>query len=153
MATMKLSADPREPHRKGGARRLRRAGRIPGILYGQGKDSMPVSFDYSEFEALLRTREGMVIVEVMLSEDAPQQTLTREIQRDPVTGRILHLDLQHISMTEKVQVEVPLHVVGTPFGVKTEGGILEHHMRSLLIECLPSNIPQRIDVDVECRDR
>jgi large subunit ribosomal protein L25 len=148
MATMKLKADTRQPHKKGGARRLRREGRVPGILYGQGEESLPVSFDGGEFDALLRAREGTVIIEVGMEDRAPQQTIIREIQRDPVTGAVVHVDLQHISLTEKVQVEVPVNVVGTPFGVKTEGGILEHHLRTVLIKCLPTEIPPRIDVDV-----
>ncbi|MGD8396232.1 MAG: 50S ribosomal protein L25, partial [Candidatus Eiseniibacteriota bacterium] len=67
---------------------------------------------------------------------------------DPVNGRILHVDLQHISLTETINVEVPLHVTGTPYGVKTEGGILEHHLRAIEIECLPGAIPPVIEIDV-----
>jgi large subunit ribosomal protein L25 len=148
MATMKLKAQMREPHKKGAARRLRREGRIPGILYGQGADSVPLSIDQSEFDALLRAREGTVIIEIDVAESGAQQTIIREIQRDPVSGSVLHIDLQEISMTEMVHVEVPLHVTGTAYGVKTEGGILEHHLRRLDIKCLPTNIPSHIDVDV-----
>jgi large subunit ribosomal protein L25 len=145
---MKLAAEVREPQKKGAARRLRRAGRIPAVMYGHGEPSTPVSLEQSEFDALLRTREGTVIIEVDVAERGQQQTIIREIQRDPVTGRILHVDLQHISLTETINVEVPMHVTGTPYGVKTEGGILEHHLRAVEIECLPGSIPPYIEVDV-----
>jgi len=148
MATMKLSAEVRSPEKKGAARRLRGQGRIPGVLYGQGRDSMPVSFDHSEFEGLLRDRQGTVIIEVGMEGYEPQPTIVREIQRDPLSGRVLHIDLQHISLTERVQVEVPVHFVGQPYGVKTEGGVLEHHQRTVEIKCLPSEIPPRIEIDV-----
>lgn len=148
MATMKLSAEMRSPDRKGAARRLRGQGRIPAVLYGQGRDAMPVSFDHSEFEGLLRDRQGTVIVEVGMEGYEPQPTIVREIQRDPLSGRVMHVDLQHISLTERVQVEVPVHFVGQPYGVKTEGGVLEHHQRTVEIKCLPSEIPPRIEIDV-----
>lgn len=148
MATMKLSAASREERGKGPARRLRRAGRVPGVVYGHGEQAIPVTFDAQEFDGLLRQREGTVIVEVDVDGHPLQQTIIREIQRDPVSGQVLHLDLQQVSMTEKVHVEVPLHVVGTPFGVKTEGGVLEQHLRTVEIQCLPGAIPPRVDIDV-----
>jgi large subunit ribosomal protein L25 len=80
-------------------------------------------------------------------EAAPYQVLIKEVQRNPIDERILHVDLQHISMTHKVRVHVPIHLTGTAIGVK-EGGILEHFLRSLDVECLPADIPERFVVDV-----
>jgi len=148
MLTMKLHAAARTPSTKGASRRLRSAGQIPGIVYGHGEESTPFALDQQEFGALLRHREGTTIIELDLDGKPPQQTIIRSIQRDPVTGRVIHVDLQHISMTEPVQVEVPIQLHGTAVGVKNEGGVLEFHLRSVSVKCLPTAIPGHIDVDV-----
>jgi large subunit ribosomal protein L25 len=145
---MKLSADPREPRKKGGARQVRREGRIPCVVYAHGEPAVPLSIDYREFDAMLRSREGTVIIDLVTGTQDVQKAIIREIQRDPVSGKVLHVDLQEISMTEMVQVEVPLVVIGTAFGVKTEGGMMEHHLRTIDVKCLPTQIPSRVEVDV-----
>jgi large subunit ribosomal protein L25 len=91
-----------------------------------------------------------VIIDLHVTGDAvtDRKALIREIQRDPVGGNILHIDLQHISLTERIVVEVPVELVGTPTGVKDGGGILEHLLRTVEVECLPTDIPNRLEVDV-----
>jgi len=150
MATMTLNATPRDVGRKGPSRRLRAQGQIPAVLYGHGIESETVSVSQAEFSRLLRHRSGTMIIDLKLDGGAHEGLLTviREIQRDPVTGDVLHLDLQRISLKEKIHVQVPLHILGVAPGVKEEGGILEYPVRHLEVKCFPNRIPERIDVDV-----
>ncbi len=146
--TMKLSAAQRQAQTKGAARRERRAGRIPAVVYGHGQPAKSVSLDSKEFAKLLRDRRGTVVIELDVAEDSSPFTIIREIQREPLSGQVLHVDLQEVSMDEVVHVEVPVHLIGTPLGVKRDGGILEFHQRSLQVACLPGKIPSHIDLDV-----
>jgi len=104
-----------------------------------------------ELEEVIHSAEGSnVIVDLRVGGDASpeRKALIREIQRDPVGGTILHLDLQHISLTEQIIVEVPIVLLGTPTGVKDGGGILEHLLREVEVECLPADIPSKLEIDV-----
>jgi large subunit ribosomal protein L25 len=150
MATMTLKAHPRDVGRKGPARRLRESGEIPGIIYGHGFEPEAVAFAAAEFGSLLRHRSGTMIIDLKLDGAGGEGRLTviREIQRDPVNGRVLHVDLQRISLKEKVHVQVPLHVIGVSPGVKEDGGILEYPLRSLDVKCLPNEIPEHFEVDI-----
>jgi large subunit ribosomal protein L25 len=97
----------------------------------------------------MRTAKGSnVIVELKLDGGAGQTAIIREVQRDPISHDILHLDFHHISLTEKVTIEVNVHLVGVPDGVKNGGGVLEHIARTIEIECLPTQIPGAIEADV-----
>jgi len=151
MAIVPLVGRVRPGTGKGPARQARRDGLIPGVLYGSGETPTAVSVPKKEFELALKTSHasgGNVIVALAL-DGAPERTaIIREVQRDPISYDILHLDFHHISLTEKVTVDVTIHLVGTPDGVKNGGGILEHITRSIEIECLPTQIPTHIDVDV-----
>jgi len=151
MAIVPLVGRVRPGTVKGPARQARRDGLIPGVLYGSGETPTAVSVPKKEFELALKTSHasgGNVIVALAL-DGAPERTaIIREVQRDPISYDILHLDFHHISLTEKVTVDVTIHLVGTPDGVKNGGGILEHITRSIEIECLPTQIPTHIDVDV-----
>jgi large subunit ribosomal protein L25 len=135
---------------KGPARRSRRSGVIPGIIYGEGEQSIPFEAKYDDFQNLIHTASGEnVIVDLKLEGDSgDRKAIIRDIQRDPLSGSILHFDLHHISLTEKVTVNVPIVVTGVPIGVKDFGGILEHVLREIEVECLPTEIPPQIEVDV-----
>src|SRR5207249_2868231 len=148
MAVIAMPAEKRDGLGKGGARKTRAAGKIPGILYGHGETPLPLSVVGRTFElALQKHRGGNAIVNLAL--DGSEYTaLIRDVQYDPITHDVLHLDFQHISLTEMVEVEVTLHLVGTPIGVKDGGGILETIQRSVEVRCLPTAIPASIDVDV-----
>jgi large subunit ribosomal protein L25 len=151
MAMLTLKGARRTESGKGVARRLRAAGRIPAVYYGRGEDSIPLAVSRKELEELFDQAEGAnVIVDLKVEGDAGQdrKALIRDIQRDPVGGDILHLDLLHISLTERITVQVPVVLVGTPVGVKDAGGILEHLLREVEVECLPTDIPSRLEVDV-----
>ena len=151
MATLNLKGARREGVGKSVTRKLRQAGSIPAVYYGRGEDPMPLVVNLRELLDLIEQAEGSnVIVDLKVEgvTGAEKKALIREIQRDPVGGNILHLDLQHISLTERITVEVPVVLVGVPTGVKDGGGILEHLLREVEVECLPTDIPARLEADV-----
>jgi len=149
MAVIQLKGTRRERVGKGGARKARAAGQIPGVVYGHGETPVPVAVEQKDFELALRHHKGgNAIVNLSVAGGSPVTALVRDVQYDPLSRAIVHLDFQHISLTEQIQVEVALHFVGLPVGVKDGGGILEHSIRTLLVRCLPTEIPPSIDVDV-----
>ena len=132
---------------KGAARKARAAGRIPGVLYGHGQEPVALSVSAREFELAVRKRGGNPIIGLAL--DGGEHTaLIRGVQYDPLTHDIIHLDFLRISLTEAIEIEVPIKLVGLPVGVKDGGGILEPIVRELKVRCLPTAIPQSIEVDV-----
>lgn len=148
MSVIQLKGSPRESLGKGGARKARAAGQIPGVIYGHGEKPVAVAIDHREFEGALRTHKGANAIVNLDVAGNEVTALIRDVQYHPVSRVIIHLDFQHISLTEQIEVEVALHFVGMPIGVKDGGGVLEHLVRELKVRCLPTAIPQRIDVDV-----
>jgi large subunit ribosomal protein L25 len=148
MATASLTAEVRKDRGKGVARKLRAAGKIPGVIYGHGREPMALSLSARDFDRLAeRVRITSTVIELAL-DGKTARTLVRELQRDPIKRTVLHVDFQELVAGEKVNVTVPLRFVGTPEGVKTGGGILEEIIHNLHVECDPANIPDHIDVDV-----
>jgi len=147
MSVIQISGARREKTGKGVARKARMAGHIPGVLYGHGETPVPVSVESRQFLTAIRQHKGgNAIVNLNLG-SGEYTALVRDVQRDPVSREIIHLDFQHISLTEMVTVEVPVHLTGIPVGVKDGGGILEHLHRQVEIRCLPTAIPASLDVD------
>ena len=135
---------------KGVARSLRREGKIPGVLYGQ-QDNLPVILEPSEVRKILHSESGSnALLNLNISTtngDMKRTAMLRDYQVDPITGAILHADLFEVAMDKSVRVRVPVTVTeGTPIGV-AEGGVLQHNLRELHIECLPGDIPASIVVD------
>ena len=151
MAMHALKGARRSAVGKGVARKLRQSGSIPAVYYGRGEEPIVLTVGLKELEEVIVKAEGSnVIVDLKVDGDGvgDRKALIREIQRDPVGGHILHLDLQHISLTERITVEVPIVLTGIPIGVKDGGGILEHLLRDVEVECLPTDIPSRLEIDV-----
>jgi large subunit ribosomal protein L25 len=148
MSVIALSGTRREGLGKGGARKARFAGLIPGILYGHGETPVPVAVQAREFQLALHHHKGGNAIVNLALEGQEHTALIRDVHRDPITHTIIHLDFQRVSLTEKVEVEVTLHLVGLPVGVKDAGGILEHNLRSVAVRCLPTAIPAALDIDV-----
>jgi large subunit ribosomal protein L25 len=145
-----LKAKPRERVGKEHAKKLRRNGFIPAVVYGQRAASLPLEIEAKSFQTLLRGGLGenvLVTLSISDGEDGEKKVLIREIQRDPVKGNIVHLDFHEVSLTKKLSIQVPIHLLGMPEGVK-EGGILQHVLRELEVQCLPTAIPEKIEVDV-----
>ena len=147
MAEQKLKAELREGAGKGFARRIRMAGRVPAVVYGHGSDPLHVSVDSKELFHLLHTEAGMnVLIDLRVDGDH-FLAMPREIQRDHLRGRFLHVDFLRIARDEKISVEVPIHLVGESHGVK-EGGVIEHHLWTLHMECFPQDVPGSIEADI-----
>ncbi|HET7225725.1 MAG TPA: 50S ribosomal protein L25 [Candidatus Eisenbacteria bacterium] len=148
MAVIPLTAGRRSALGKGGARKARAAGNIPAVLYGHGETPVPLAISTRAFEDALRRHKGGNAI-VNLGIDGGEFTaLIRDVQYDPLTHHVIHLDFQHISLTEQVEVEVTLHLTGLAVGVKDGGGILEHILRTVEVRCLPTAIPPAIEADV-----
>jgi large subunit ribosomal protein L25 len=154
MATVDLQGEIRTEVGKQVAKRLRRAQRIPAVVYGGQGGPVSVAVNPQELLAALESGENTLINLSLAGGAAPQTCLVilKELQRDPVKWRPLHADFQAISMERKIRVEVPLVLSGDPIGVKDKGGILEHALRQLSVECLPIDIPEKIAVDVSGLD-
>lgn len=148
MAVIQMKGERRAGIGKGPARRARMAGHIPGVLYGHGETPQAVTVDSREFSTAMRTNKSSNAIVALNLGDGEVTALVRAVQLDPVSHRVLHIDFQHVSLTETIHVEVAVHLVGTPVGVKDGGGILEAITRELMIRCLPTAIPASIDVDV-----
>ncbi len=151
MKRVDLMAELRERRGKGAARSLRREGKIPGVLYSAGR-SLLLTLDPTDVSKILHSAVGenaLVNLSIQgLKEKKEQTAIFRDFQRDPVTGRILHADLFEVAMDTMIRVKVPVEVTGdVPVGVKADGGVLQHHLREIEIECLPLQIPERITVD------
>lgn len=150
MATVDLQGELRTETGKQVAKRLRRAQRIPAVVYGGQRGPIPVAVNPQELLSALEAGENTLLNLAVTGGATPQHCLVilKELQRDPVKGRPLHADFHEISMERKIRVEVPLVLEGEPIGVKDKGGILEHSLRQLSVECLPVDIPEKIAVDV-----
>lgn len=145
-----LVATVRERAGKGVARAMRRAGKIPAVLYGQG-ECMLLSVSPTPLMKILKSHAGssaLISLTIEGAKSNPNRTaLLRDYQLDPVSGAVLHADLFEVSMSKPIRVKIPIQVVGgTPVGVK-EGGVLHHNLRELYIECLPSALPDHIEID------
>ena len=148
MASASLSAESRSETGKGVARKLRAAGRVPGVVYGHGREAQALSLNARELDKLLSTiAAGSTVVELTLG-NATTNTLIREVQRHPFKKVILHVDFMELVAGEKVIVDIPLVFVGVPEGVRTGGGLLEQILHSIEVNVDPSSIPNHIDVDV-----
>jgi len=151
VAEVALKAEVRQERGKGPAHRLRASGKVPGVLYGRGMDAVAVAVDARELDHTLSTDAGAnVLIDLKVGSDN-HLTLARSLDRHPLRGTILHVDFLKIARDVAITVDVPVHFDGEAKGVK-EGGVLEHHLWQLHIECLPGNVPERINIDVSDMD-
>jgi large subunit ribosomal protein L25 len=150
MKTIELTVEKRSTNGKNEARRSRAAGRIPAVVYGAGKPNVPITVDRKALSDVFRegAGENAIFLLKLGGSDQSRHAMIREMQRDPVSRRPLHIDFVRVLMDVKVTVEVPIEVVGVAKGVKNEGGILDLVTREVEIECLPGNIPAHLAVDV-----
>ncbi len=146
-----LQAERRSEKGKGVAHKIRAAGRIPGVLYGHGLDSVPLTVDAREMRHILHTGAGANVLIDLVVEGETHLALPREIQHDYIHDRLIHVDFLAVSRTEKITVDVEIRDVGEAPGVK-QGGVVDHHMRELHVECLPQDVPDFIDVDLSNLD-
>jgi len=143
-----VEAQPREPNGKNAARRVRRAGRVPATVYGAGKAPLSVSVDPKQITAILHSATGHNTIFDLQCDGESSKAMIVDWQHEPIKGALLHLDLKRIAMDQKLVLQVPIVLKGEPAGVKTQGGILEQVLREVELECLPADIPSKIEVDV-----
>ena len=148
--TITLKAQKREGTGKGVARKLRQEGRVPAVLYGRELGTMHLSLDTHEAENLFHSisTENTIVGLKVEGVGEPFQTLVREIQSHPFKSSLIHVDFLRIQAGVAVDVEVPLRLIGDPIGVKNSGGVLEQVLNELPVKCIPSKIPEFIEVDV-----
>lgn len=147
-----LEAEAREEIGRGKVKDLRDKGFIPAVVYGHNKESQAIKFSHKEFLGLVHQhRIESAVINLRIKDDKKQKArpcLIKEIQYEPVHGEIVHVDLNEISLTQAIKVNVPVVVKGEPIGVKQEGGSLEHILWEIEVECLPTDIPKGIEIDV-----
>lgn len=144
---LKLSAERRTANGKGAAHKTRAAGKVPGVVYGQGTEPVSIAIDARELSHLLHTEAGMnVLVDLGVGSERIL-AMPKEVQRDTLLGRYLHIDFLRIARDQTVSVDVPVQVVGDSRGVR-EGGVVEHHLWTVSVECLPQAVPSHIEADI-----
>ena len=146
--TSTLEAQPRTPGTKNDARRVRREGKIPAVVYGAGKSAVPVAVDPRHVSRILHSETGHNSVFDLALDGEKTKAMIVDWQYEPIKGSLLHIDLKRIAMDQKLRVNVPIELVGVPEGVKTQGGLLEQIVREVEVECLPADIPNVIELNV-----
>ena len=142
-----LQAEPRSEIGKGPAHRLRAGGRVPAVLYGAGVDPTPIHVSALDLLHVFHAMgQASVLVDLKL-DGREYLTIAREIQRDLIHNRFIHVDFMAVRRDEKITVNIELHEIGVSVGVHA-GGVIEHHLREVEVECLPANVPQRIEFDI-----
>ena len=147
---IEIKAEPRSVKGTGASRRLRRESKVPGILYGAGKDAMPIEVDHKDLWFKLRMESFHASILDLDVSGEKSQVLLRDYQMHPFRPLILHVDFQRVAADKKIHVKVPLHFVNAEVspGVKVAGGLVQHVMNELEISCLPKDLPEFIEVDL-----
>ena len=150
MSDTTIKVRSREKTGKNHNRRLRRRGGVPAVIYGGGVDSVAIEVENRKVDAILRASgENTIFLLQLEGTEESRHAMIRDIQFEPMTGGLIHLDFQRILMDKRIRVKVPIEIVGVPEGVKNEEGILDFVTRELEIECLPAEIPASLPLDVE----
>src|ERR1700735_3541075 len=149
MQTFKIEGQVREGRGKGPARRTRLTGMVPAVLYGGKKDAISLTVDAKQVARILRSETGHnTIFTVTVANGGDEKAMVRDWQVDPISGKLLHVDLFRIAMDVRMRVMVPVHTFGEPQGVKLQGGVFETVTREVEVECLPADIPEEFKIDV-----
>jgi large subunit ribosomal protein L25 len=149
MATAELvKAEARQPGSKNTARRVRKAGHVPAVLYGAKKATVPLSVDPKQIARILHSEQGHNTIFDLDVNGERAKVMIVDWQYEPIKGALLHIDMKRIAMDQVVRVSVPIHLTGEAAGVKQQGGILDWVLREVEVECLPADIPRNIEADV-----
>lgn len=147
MAEVRIDAELKQLSGTGVARKLRAQGKVPAVIYGRGIETTAIQVNRRELATALNSDAGMNVLLDLQIEGKSTLALTRELQRDPVRGTLLHADFVRVDRTQAVEVEVPIHVVGNSPGVN-EGGVLENPLFTVHVKCLPTEVPEFVAADV-----
>ncbi len=134
---------------KHSAKHARKEGKVPGVFYGYGQQNVNISFEARSFVKFLQAEHTLATVDI---DGKEYRVIVRDMDKDPVTGKLLHVDIMAVRMDRPVDVYVPIVFIGTPIGVKTRGGIMQHDMTEFHIKCLPDHIPGHLEVNVDNLD-
>jgi large subunit ribosomal protein L25 len=148
MPEIVVTAESRTESGKNANRRLRIKGFIPGVLYGAKKEALPVSVSPKDIGTVLKSASGENTLFDLELKGSRRKVILKEFQREPLKGKLLHVDFYEVALDKRIEVKVHIEILGVPVGVKTQGGILDFVTRELEIECLPTEIPEKISVDV-----
>lgn len=148
MKDIALAAEQRQGKGKGAAHQLRFSGRIPAVMYGPETEPTSLTIEERAFRTAMKQAGGQSTLFTLDINGKQSKVILREIQRDPVSNKVLHLDFHAISMNRPIHISIPVHFTGIAKGVKAEGGIMQVVMREIEISCLPANIPEHVEVDV-----
>jgi large subunit ribosomal protein L25 len=150
MSDVTLEVHPRQEAGKNANRKLRALGQIPGVVYGAGRDPLPIQIDRRTLLNLMRQTQGTnpVFLLQLSGTDKSRHAMIREVQIDAVSRHVLHVDFQRVLMTEKVRIAVHVELTGIPHGVKVEGGLLDFVTREIHVQCTPDKIPSKLTADV-----
>ena len=144
-----FAAEPRAVQGSSASRRLRREGIVPAVIYADGKKARQIQLPAHEFEMLLRHHTGeSLLLDLHVKGAKPCMALLRDVQHHPVNGQVMHVDMQEVSAKKKLRVPISLELVGEPAGVAHEGGVLEHLLHSIEVECLPADLVEKVELDV-----
>jgi large subunit ribosomal protein L25 len=148
----KLTVQTRTQVGRNAIKKVRKEGLIPGVIYGVGQEPINLEVNGRQLSTVLAhaSSENILLELEIVDGDNKRNSLAmiQEVQHHPIKRQILHVDFHAVSATEKITAEVPIETIGEPVGVKTNGGLLEHNLRDLEVECLPADLPERIEVDV-----
>ena len=147
--TATLSAQPREERGKNAMRRMRSEGLVPAVLYGHGDETRALAVRAQELDKLLGSISvENTIIDLSIGDATPTPTLIREVQRHPAKRVVQHVDFLQIHAGEKIHLEIPIRLHGSPIGVRENGGVLQEVLREIHVECLPRNIPEAVDIEI-----
>jgi large subunit ribosomal protein L25 len=147
---IEVTATPRGVQGRGASRRLRHGGRVPGVLYGAGKDAQNIELDHNELVQHLKHESFHASILSLTVDGEKQQVLLRDLQMHPWRAQVLHIDFQRIARDRKIHMKVPLHFMNQEIapGVKTGGGAVNHVLSDIDVSCLPDDLPKYIEVDL-----
>ena len=148
---IQVNASKRDEQGSGASRRLRRAGRLPGIIYGGGQDATPISLDHNDLYHMLQKEAFHASVLTIDVDGTKQSAVLRDAQWHAYKPLVLHIDFQRVAADEKIHLRVPLHFINDDIcpGVKLEGGMVSHVITELDVQCLPKDLPEYIEVDLK----
>lgn len=148
MVEITLAAERRQESGKSAVRKLRQSGKIPAVVYGHGRKPEPLTISLTDFEKVLtQTHAGAAVIDLTIN-GSTIRTLVRDIQRHPIRKTVTHVDFLEIHAGERIRVDVPVELVGSPDGVRHAGGVLEQFLREIEIDVLPRDIPEHVQIDV-----
>lgn len=147
MKEVMLAADVREVSTKHHLKVLRAGGKVPAVYYGHHEKPISLAVEAKLFDEIVKKEGANALISLKMKDDA-KTAIVKQIQRDCISQKPIHVDFQAVSLKEKIEVNVPLHIQGIAPGVKNSGGILEHLLREIPVRCLPTDIPHNIVVDI-----